>query len=253
MNVFDKYAKFYNLIYKDKDYNAECDFLESIFIDYGNKSIKNILDVGCGTGGHLFPLFQRGYKITGVDISDEMLKIAKEKIQESNLNIILKKGDIKKLILDSFFDAVISMFSVISYQTENKNVVSTFRNIRKHLKPGGLFIFDFWFGPAVLNLKPSERIKIINKNKDSIIRFAEPTLNILKQTTEIKYTILRIRNNYVMNKVNETHLMRHFFPQEIEYLLKENGFRLIKLCPFLELERVPSEQDWNVAAIAKAV
>lgn len=253
MNIFNKYAEFYDILYKEKDYEAECDFLESIFNKYRDKSIKNLLDVGCGTGGHVFHLSQRGYKITGVDISADMLKIAKRKAQKLNLNIKFKKGDMRNLNLNFLFDAAISMFSVMSYQTTNEDVAKALRSVRKHIKPNGLFIFDFWFGPAVITLKPSERIKIINKNKDSIFRLASPVLNLLKQIVEVKYTILRIRDDHVMNLVGETHLMRHFYPQEIELFLKENGFELLKLCPFLELERLPSDRDWNVAAIARAI
>ncbi len=253
MTVFNEYAEFYDMLYRNKDYTAECDFLESIFRQHGKKSINKILDTGCGTGGHAFSLSQRGYTITGVDFSDDMLKIAKEKAQASNLDVQFKKEDIRNFNLKSLFDAVISMFAVIGYQTENEDVVNVFRNIRKHLNPSGLFVFDFWFGPAVLTLKPSDRMKTIQEENYSIIRFASPKIDILKQWVEVKYTILKIHDNSALSKTNETHIMRYFYPQEIDYLLKANGFELIKLCPFLELDRLPSEQDWNVTAIARAV
>jgi ubiquinone/menaquinone biosynthesis C-methylase UbiE len=78
MNInFGEYAKYYDLIYKDKDYRKEVDFIENIFkITYKPKSI---LEIGCGTGSYTKMLLKRGYEVTAVDISDDMLKIARKK------------------------------------------------------------------------------------------------------------------------------------------------------------------------------
>lgn len=66
MSVFQSYADYYDVLYSDKDYGAECDFLESIFGRYCNRPVRTILDLGCGTGGHTFVLAERGYQISGL-------------------------------------------------------------------------------------------------------------------------------------------------------------------------------------------
>ena len=85
--AFRSYGKYYDIIYADKDYEKECDFLEEIFRNYSKIIPKTILDGGCGTGGHAIPLAERGYEVTGIDLSEEMINIAKEKASKTGVNI----------------------------------------------------------------------------------------------------------------------------------------------------------------------
>ena len=73
------YADQYDLLYSDKDYEAECDLLEEVFRRYGTGPVQTILDLGCGTGSHALLLARRGYQVTGVDRSQEMLAQARQK------------------------------------------------------------------------------------------------------------------------------------------------------------------------------
>lgn len=252
MNVFGKeYAAVYNYLYRDKNYMEECDFIEKVFKRSGIK-VKSILDLGCGTGGHALVLARRGYNVVGVDRSKEMLKIAKNKAKNANLDIEFIEGDITNINLNRKFDAVISMFAVMSYQTTNSAIENVCKTAKKHLFAGGIFLFDCWFGPAVLVEKPCVRVKEINLNKnEKIIRFTEPVLDILNHTVETRFKVLRIRNSCVVNETNESHLMRFLFPQEIKYFLEIAGFKKIEFCPFLKLGKSLTEHDWNMTVIAK--
>ncbi len=253
MSAFRDYANYYDALYREKDYEKECDFLQQIWEELSSDSIGRILDLGCGTGGHALPLAQRGYDVVGVDRSEQMLEIAREKAIQANLPVEFKQGDIRDLELGRTFDAVVSMFAVIGYQTANDDLAAAFRTASRHLKLGGLFIFDCWFGPAVLNQRPSDRYRIIEADGERIIRFASPVLDILQHTVQVNYKILRLRNGHVVDEVDESHLMRFLFPQEIVYYLEETGFKLLKLCPFMELSRQPTEQNWNVTVVAEKV
>ena len=135
--IFQNYANFYDIMYQDKDYRAECDFLELIFSQYSNKPIKTILDLGCGTGGHTLILTERGFKVMGIDLSGEMLEISRKKANERKLNIEFIQGDIRNLKLNQKFDAVISMFAVMSYQIANEDLISAFKTgpIRQDSSP----------------------------------------------------------------------------------------------------------------------
>jgi len=254
-HMFDEvYASAYDALYQNKDYEAECDFLERIFARYAQAPIRTILDLGCGTGGHALPLAEKGCTVTGVDRSETMLAKArcetKDMAQDAeSCNFV--QGDIRTLDLGCTFDAVIAMFAVISYQTTNEDLVATFRTARRHLKLGGLFVFDGWFGPAVLTQRPTDRYKIVEADGERIIRFASAVLDVLGHTVQVNYKIIRLRNAQVVNEVDESHLMRFLFPQEIAYYLAEGGFKLLKLCPFMELNRQPTEQDWNVMVVAE--
>jgi SAM-dependent methyltransferase len=251
--TFEHYADYYDLLYHDKHYEAECDFLEQIFARYAQHPIRTILDLGCGTGGHALPLAKRGYLVTGVDLSEHMLERARQKAAEAGLNIRFHQGDIRTIKLDRTFDAVIAMFAVISYQTGNEDLGAAFRTARRHLEPGGLFVFDCWFGPAVLVQRPTDRYKIVEINGERIIRFAHPTLDIMRHTVQVDYKVLRLKDDRVLDEVGESHVMRFLFPQEIQYYLQANGFKLLRFCPFMRLKETITECDWNASVVVEAV
>jgi len=251
INIFESYANYYDIIYQDKDYKAESHFLGSIFSKYISNSRRSILDLGCGTGGHALILAEKGYKVTGIDLSRKMLEIGERKAKKRRLNIKFIKGDIRNTELNQKFDAVISMFAVMSYQVANQDLISTFKTAWKHLKKNGLFIFDIWFGPAVLTQKPSDRFKVIEKDNERIIRFATPVLDILNHTVDVKYKIIKISKDKVLDEVDEVHRVRFLFPQEIKLICEMIGFEILELCPFMKLGKTPSEQDWNVTVVAE--
>jgi ubiquinone/menaquinone biosynthesis C-methylase UbiE len=253
MSVFESYADYYDVLYFDKDYDAECGFLESIFGKYSNKLIKTVLDLGCGTGGHALTLVERGYKITGVDMSSEMLEIGRRKAEKREIDIEFIQGDIRKIELNREFDAAISMFAVMSYKITNEDLISAFRTASRHLEKNGLFIFDAWFGPAVLSQKPSERFKVIEKGNERIIRLATPVLDVLNHTVDVKYKIIRFSAHRLVGEVDETHKVRFLFPQEIKLICDIVGFKVLELCPFKKLGKILTEKDWNATAIIRKV
>lgn len=250
MDVFKKYADFYDWFYEDKDYKAECDFIEQIFEKYGTKKIASILDLGCGTGSHSIIFAEKGYDVTGVDQSETMLDIAQAKASIKNRNIKFKKQDIRHLDLSRNFDAAVAMFAVMGYQTSNKDFEDALISVYNHLSSGGLFVFDVWFGPAVLMDKPQERLKRIESSDKKILRFAHPILDVVRQTVEVNYTILEITDKKI-SEVSEHHLMRYFFYQEIVYYLEKNGFKLLQISPFMDLKCSIDEHCWNIVVICE--
>ncbi len=252
MNVFKDYAVYYDALYSEKDYNAECDFIETLFQDLSLIPIQQILDLGCGTGGHAIPLALRGYQVTGIDLSNPMLESARMKADQAGVQTRFQSGDVRNLSLDTTFDAVIAMFAVVSYQTTNEDLVATFKTARRHLQKNSLFIFDSWFGPAVLAIRPTDRVKTIKHGEQKLIRTAESSLDVLNHTVTVNYTLSCVRENQVIDEVNETHVMRFLFLPEVELLCQMTGFELIYVCPFMEPDHKPSEQDWNVTWVARA-
>ena len=252
MKAFEKYAEYYDLIYQDKDYGKECDFIEDIFAQYSSKPIKSILDVGCGTGGHAIPLSKRGYKITGIDSSEGMIKRAEEKT-DSAPNPDFRVMDLLQLDLGERFDACICMFAVMDYITQTEEVLKTLINIREHLEKDSLFICDFWNGLAVLRILPSVRVKIAEDKEKRVIRIAEPELDAFNHLCRVRYRLLILQNNTLIDEFEEIHTIRYFFPQERIHYLQDSGFEVLKVCPFLDLKGKVDENVWNVTAIARAI
>jgi len=251
--VFGEYSNFYDALYQDKDYEAEVTFLEGIFERYANNPVRTVLDLGCGTGGHSLILTRRGYCITGVDRSERMLGLAQNKARSAGVGAEYHLDDIRTFRSPKIYDAVISMFAVMSYQTTNDDLQAALQTARRHLKPHGLLVFDVWFGPAVLAERPTDRCKVVNKDGIRIIRIANPKLDILAQTVEINYKVLQIKEDRVLNEVDESHEMRFLFPQEAAYFLGQNGFRVLKFCPFMKINGEMGDLDWNMTVVAEAV
>lgn len=253
MSVFEKYSNYYDVLYKDKDYNAEIDFIVSLIRRYANDDVKTILDMGCGTGGHALLLAEKGYCVSGVDRSESMLSIAKEKAKKRKIPVEFLKADIRNFNSNKKFDTIISMFAVMGYQTTNEDFEKALLSACQHLKPGGLFIFDVWFGPAVISQKPGDMIKIIETNSEKIIRLTRSALDIMRHIVDVNFTVMKIRGDKILESTEETHRMRFFFPMELEFILKKTGYQVLKMIPFMEIEGVLSEDNWDMTIVARKI
>jgi len=252
-HMYDKYAKYYDILYSDKNYEEECNFIESVFNKFSIEKPKEILDIGCGTGGHMIILLNRGYKVTGIDASKNMAELAEKKIMTLGLhgNILAEKmSDFK---LDRSFDAAICMFAVMNYVTDTDEFLKSLLNIRKHLRNGAIFLFDFWYGPSVLHIMPSTRIKIVEKPNIKVIRTATPEIDTFNDIVISHYYLMAMNGDRVVDELKETHVLRYYFPQELIHFLKTSGFEPLTFCEFPNIERKPSEETWNVAVVSRAV
>ncbi|OGS06480.1 MAG: hypothetical protein A2270_07285 [Elusimicrobia bacterium RIFOXYA12_FULL_51_18] len=252
MSVFNKtYAGFYDSLYGDKDYKAECAFLEKIFKKY--KAVpRSILDLGCGTGAHDVLLTRKGYKVTGVDRSAHMLSLAREKAAELGLSVEYLLGDISRLNLKRKFGAVISMFAVMGYQTTNEAFSAACKLARQSLKPGGVFIFDCWNGFAVLQDKPTIKIKKIPAPDGSqLIRHTTPEFDFMRHLVHINFRTQKVVRGKIIEDVKESHPMRFFFPQEIKYFLESAGYKKVDFYPCFDHGKALTENTWNMVIVAK--
>jgi len=249
------YAGAYDALYSDKDYVAECDLIERIFKTYGKGAIRSILDLGCGTGNHAIPLAHRGYEVVGVDRSESMLSQANKKLAKPSKGTMVKfrHGDIRTVDLRHRFDAVLTMFAVLGYQLENVDVISSLKTANRHLRPGGLFLFDVWFGPAVLKQRPSQRVKEVPTAEGKIVRVTSGELDIQRHICTVNYHMQRLEGDRLAAETEECHRVRYFFPLELERFLQKGGFTLIRLGAFPDFDREPSEETWNVLGVVQSI
>jgi SAM-dependent methyltransferase len=251
------YADAYDILYHDKDYGAECDLIERLFQTYGDGSIASVLDLGCGTGNHTLVLDERGYDVVGVDRSASMLAHARRKAAtlypNNGRREAFYQGDVRNVDLQRLFDAVLIMFAVLGYQLENADVLSTLKTARRHLRPGGLLIFDVWYGPAVLHQRPSQRVKVMPTLEGQLLRVASGQLDTRRHLCTVHYHMWRLEREQLVGETEESHRMRYFFPLELEHLLECNGFALLRLGAFPEFDHDPDEMTWNVLGVARAV
>ena len=247
ISIFDEYGDYYDLIYSDKKYLAEAKYINNILKSQGI-SKGNILEFGSGTGKHGTLLSNFGYKVHGIELSSKMFNIA-NKLSKKNFSC--QQGDITEVNLNKKYDAVFSLFHVMSYQTTNEKLQKAFENASRHLKSGGLFIFDFWYSPAVYHLVPSVQVKRVNKSGQKITRIAEPTIFQNENRIDVKYNIFaqEKKTGYIKN-FQEIHSLRHFSLPELITLADINGFKCLKAEEFLT-SSFPSEDTWGVCIVLK--
>jgi len=249
------YGDAYDLLYHDKDYESECDLIERLLQTHGNGDFRSILDLGCGTGNHALPLARRGYEVVGVDRSGDMLAHARIKAADPEMNgkATFCQEDIRSLRLGRHFDAAVMMFAVLSYQLENSDVLSALRGARRHLRVGGLLVFDVWYGPAVLHQRPGQRVKVIPSPDGQILRTSSGEVDVNRHRCTVQYCVWRVENGRLEAKTEESHAVRYFFTLELHLFLETSGFAPIRLGAFPEFDRDPDETTWNVLGLARAI
>jgi len=250
--MFSKTAQYYDLLYKEKDYARETQYIHELIQKFSPDS-KNILEFGCGSGGHAIHFAELGYNIHGIDQSETMLEKAGKRILElsegNRKNLKFSKGDICTIDLGQQFDLVVSLFHVMSYQTANNDLELAFKSAVKHLKPGGKFIFDCWYGPGVLTDLPQVRVKRFEDEKLQVTRIATPTLKLRENYVEVHFEVLaQEKATQTHEKFEETHNMRYLFEPEIEFLGKSVGFTLQESFEWLKLSFV-NLKCWNACFV----
>jgi len=251
MNQFgDLYSQYYDLLYQDKDYITESDYIEGLIKSHSSET-KSILDLGCGTGKHDELLCDKGYTVHGVDISEEMLEIAEIRRKGKEDKLTFSQSDITQLHLNQKFDTIVSLFHVMSYQNTNIALDKIFAGIRDHLNEDGLFIFDFWYGPAVLTDLPKTTVKRLENEHIKVTRIAESKMHAQLNTVDVEFNIFvtqKESGELIENK--ELHTMRYFFDTELEILCDKHGFSIEKKHNWLSYSN-PSFDSWNVVWVLK--
>lgn len=248
MSVFGAYSKYYNLLYKDKNYSGEARYVHNLIQNH-TPGARSVLDLGCGTGRHDFELAKFGYEITGVDMSEEMLSDAKSILSSLDPTINYLLGDIRTVRLNRTFDVVVSLFHVISYQTSNDDLQSAFSTVKEHLSPGGLFLFDFWYGPAVLADLPEVRIKRLEDGDVEVLRIAEPVMHINDNVVDVNYQVMiSEKATGKVEQLSEVHRMRYLFMPEITGYLDAVGIRILQAEEWMT-GKEPGSGTWGVCVV----
>ncbi|MFO1218983.1 MAG: class I SAM-dependent methyltransferase [Burkholderiaceae bacterium] len=254
-NFADAYATHYDSFYAQKDYRAECDLIErAAGLHGGGSSISTVLDVGCGTGGHAIELASRGYGVTGVDLSTAMLDraVAKASSLDSSRRPAFRHGDVRDFDAGREHDLAIMMFAVIGYLTDNADVLAGLRNVRRHLRVGGLFLCDFWYGPSVLAVRPTDRIRVLRDGENCVIRAASTSMDPIHHCADVTIQLWTLHADRLIGETTESHRLRYFFPQEFRLMLSTSGFEPITLSAFPTLDGELRDETWNAFAVARA-
>jgi len=141
--MFHRLAPYYDDLVGEKDYSAESHYLETLAARLGRSGGRAWLDVACGTGRHLSYL-RHHYSTAGVDVSPEMLRMARRRLPGTRLVL----GDMRTFRLKETFDVLSCLFSAIGHLETERDLERTFSNFALHLKPGGVAIVEPWLDPG---------------------------------------------------------------------------------------------------------
>ena len=219
--LFVNFAKKYDKEVFTQGTLGECDFIEKEI--EGNKDIA-ILDMGCGTGRHSIELTKRGYNVTGVDLSENMLGSARKKAEEHGLSIDFQQGDNRELSFRSEFDLVIMLceggFSLMETDEMNFQIL---QSAAKALKPGGTFIFTCLNG--LFPIFHSTKEFFDEATKEGTAKYGEQKFDYMTLREKNKTSIVDDSGEEVELACNE----RFYMPSEITWLLKSLGFKVIDI------------------------
>jgi SAM-dependent methyltransferase len=224
MAQFGDYSGYYNLLYKDKDYAGEARYVDSIIKRYAPHA-ATMLELGCGTGRYTTEFAAMGYRVHGVDMSADMLREARD---VRSANVEFSCGDARNIRFGEKFDVVSALFHVMSYQSSNEDVLDVLATMREHMADGGVAVFDFWYGPAVLTQRPETRFKEVEDEEVKVSRVAVPIMDFAKNIVSVNYSaFIRNKSDGSVRKLRETHNMRYFFDPEFLIFSNLSGMTVI--------------------------
>ena len=199
-----RHAHLYDLFYARKPYAEEADFIHSCVGLFSEGAARRMLELGCGTGGHALALEPLGYEIVATDLSGDMLAEARRKAGEQGSRVEFRRQDMRALDVPEWpFDVAICLFDAIGYVVTNDGLERVLEGVFRHLRPGGLFLFEFWHAAAMLRLAEPVRLRRIHTANGSVLRVSVTTLDCRHQTGRVRYSLYEHRRDGTFSHLEE--------------------------------------------------
>ncbi|USG63913.1 methyltransferase domain-containing protein [Brevibacillus ruminantium] len=221
--AYGQMATVYDRLMADSPYPQWLDWAEGVWVKKGKP--QRIMDLGCGTGSIAIPLAKRGYRVTGVDLSAEMLAVAYDKMRREQVSVTWVEQDMRELELPQA-DSIISFCDSLSYLTEEDDVQQTFSRVFAHLQPGGTFLFDVHSPYKVLHSFGDQTFTL---TEDEISYIWQCFCDPLRMEVTHELTFFLELESGLYQRVEEVHEQRAYQPYEIVKWLREAGFVDVEL------------------------
>lgn len=220
--IYNDFALVYDELMKDVDYEQWSDYIEKIFIKNA-VSPSLILDLGCGTGSFCIEMTKRSYEMIGVDNSDEMLSVAKNKSIEQNCDILYLNQDITDFELYGTVDAAICMMDSVNYITSLHKLNKMFKLLNNYLNPNGIFIFDLNSTYKLKNVLPKNTYY---SNNEDISYIWNSYYSKQNNICTFDLTFFLKQHNKSYKRFDETHYERAYSSSQISKVCQASGFSL---------------------------
>lgn len=215
--LYKRLAKYYDLIYHEKDYEAEAEKVKKLISKYKKSEGNKLLEVACGTGKHI-QFLKQDFECTGTDINEEMLEVARENIKD----VEFIQQDMVELDMGKQYNIITCLFSSIGYVKTYDNLRKTIKNFYNHLKKGAVVIIEPWFSPSSFE----EGRPGLRTYEDSRLKIARLNTNTVKNnisTLDMQYLIAERGEEIKFHK--EVHDLGLFDEEKTLTIMRDVGFR----------------------------
>lgn len=225
MNTYQHFALLYDELMTDVPYDKWIVFIEQMMGKYGNES-KHILDLGCGTGSISIPLASKGYTVTGIDLSEDMLTVAQAKAIQRGVNVTFYQQDMRELSNFSCFDVIGIFCDSLNYLKNEEEVQKTFQNVYNQLVPNGLFLFDVH---SIYKVTEKFLGHTYSSNDENISFIWNCYEDVLKDSVEHELTFFVKQNDHLYKRFDEVHVQRTFAVELYKKWLEQAGFQILEI------------------------
>ena len=228
---------FYDAFMQDVDYGAWCDFYEECFRRFSTIGVEKIADIGCGTGSITVPMARRGYKMTGLDLSEEMLALAAKKAEKAGVDIRFLCSDMRSFNLGFKSEAAICSFDCVNYILKTDDIEAAFYHAHENIEKDGVFVFDVSTPYKYKNLLADN--VFVFENDDVFMTWE----NYFNEKTNICdfYLTFFIRNGKVYRREDERQRQRCYSLRTIRKAAKDAGFSIV--CECGDVDFSPLQED----------
>ena len=224
-DIYENFAFIYDSFMKDINYNDWIFYIEKIW-KKENFSPKTILDLGCGTGNISERFALKNYEVIGIDFSEDMLAIARDKSYEKNLDILYLCQNMIEFELYGTVDCILSLCDSLNYVVDENDLFKVFKLVNNYLNPGGLFIFDMNTRHKFKNIYSNNTYSEVDENSAYIwenFYFEDYDINEYHINFFIK------NNNNTYDRFEEFHYERAYDIEIIKKLIIESGMEFLSV------------------------
>lgn len=232
MGSYEALAASYDELTEDVEYEARAEFVERL-LRRAKREVKTLLDLACGTGTMTALFAQRGYRVTGVDFSPEMLAQAQRKLARFDEPPLLLCQSMTQLRLFEPVDAAICCLDSINYLTRPGDVRRAFARLYRAVAPGGTLVFDVH---GIEKMRALDGEVLLDEREDVYClwrtRYREKT-----RMLDYEVDLFRLRADGAWERDFEEHHQRGYTIEELSAWLAEAGFTDIRTYGELKLRR----------------
>jgi SAM-dependent methyltransferase len=244
-----RHAELYDIFYAAKPYESEAAFVHECL---SGGTGHRVLELACGTGRHAIALEKLGYELLATDYSAGLLDVARERARRNGSRVTFEQQDMRSLdVPEKSFDAAICLFDAIGYAQTNEGVAATLQRVHRALRPGGLFLFEFWHAAAMLRSFEPCRVREWRLDDRTIVRVSQTALIPAQQLARVTYRVHELCDDGTFHELEEVQLNRYFLLQEMAYFLTSSSFELVAAFDGYTPRREIDETTWHIVAVAR--